>query len=154
MALVVETHQNTGGSGGNSSLGGVRRSGVDHVMDLFITKLSLCSVMKKETTFASFSGCCLHYGGLNQHYRLLRSTWIMNITPKSKSNHIMLRVSWSVSLLLLHGRQCMGNTQQLLSIHVNIIICRSSFESPLVSWHVMICLNQKVMDGRTCQRDL
>ena len=31
MALVVETHQNTGGSGGNSSLGGVRRSGVDHV---------------------------------------------------------------------------------------------------------------------------
>ena len=32
MALVVETHQNTGGSGGNSSLGGVRRSGVDHVM--------------------------------------------------------------------------------------------------------------------------
>lgn len=43
-------------------------------MDLFITKFSLCSVMKKETTFASFSGCCLHYGGLNQHYRLLRST--------------------------------------------------------------------------------
>ena len=42
MALVVETHQNTGGSGGNSSLGGVRRSGVDHVI-LITSLLSISS---------------------------------------------------------------------------------------------------------------
>ena len=46
MALVVETHQNTGGSGGNSSLGGVRRSGVDHVSN-YVTAYSV--VQRKRT---------------------------------------------------------------------------------------------------------
>ena len=41
MALVVETHQNTGGSGGNSSLGGVRRSGVDHVTRYLVATVML-----------------------------------------------------------------------------------------------------------------
>lgn len=31
MALVVKTHQTTGGGSGNSSLGGVRHSGVEYV---------------------------------------------------------------------------------------------------------------------------